>query len=340
MVKVKNDMTGWKMWEHGIPDSRLIVIRQVEDYVDSKGTHRAQWLCECNCESHKQIIVTADNLRRGHTLSCGCVKAERSTEAQLIDMTGWVMSEHGVPDSRITVIHRVDDEIIPNGKHYIQYLCKCSCENKTEFIARGSSLRDGNTKSCGCLARELTSVRNKKSNIYDLSGEFGIGWTTNTNREFYFDLEDYDKIKDYCWYEAKNGNKTGAYKMLASHTPGSGETMLFPWVIGCKYYDHINRNTFDNRKINLRPCTVAENTRNISISRNNTSGVIGVYWHKHNKKWYAELMKNGKKVFREGYSEFYDAVVARLRAEIKYFGEFAPQQHLFEEYGITTTQND
>ena len=34
---------------------------------------------------------------------------------------------------------------------------------------------------------------NKKSNIYDLSGEYGVGWTSNTNEEFYFDLEDYDK---------------------------------------------------------------------------------------------------------------------------------------------------
>lgn len=29
-----------------------------------------------------------------------------------------------------------------------------------------------------------------------------------------------------------------------------------------------------------------------------------------------------------------DAVIARLKAEAKYFGEFAPQRHLFEEYNI------
>jgi hypothetical protein len=34
-----------------------------------------------------------------------------------------------------------------------------------------------------------------------------------------------------------------------------------------------------------------------------------------------------------------DAIVARLQAEAKYYGEFAPQQHLYEQYGITT-QND
>lgn len=53
MVKVKEDMTGWKMWEHGVPNSRLIVIKQVDDYVSLKGEHRAQYLCKCNCGNEK-----------------------------------------------------------------------------------------------------------------------------------------------------------------------------------------------------------------------------------------------------------------------------------------------
>ena len=253
-----------------------------------------------------------------------------------IDMTGWKMWEHGVPDSMVTVLYRTDDYITPKGNSQTQWVCECSCVNKTNFIARGGCLRDGNTKSCGCLAKELTSMRSKKSNIYDLSGEFGVGWTTNTNREFYFDLEDYDKIRDYCWYETKNGNKTGAYKMLAAHESDDEKMILFSWIIGCKYHDHINRNTFDNRKNNLRPCTSAENVRNASVGRNNTSGVIGVCWHRRNQKWYATLMKNGEKVLKEFYSNFNDAVAARLMAEQKYFREFAPQRHLFEQYGIKT----
>jgi hypothetical protein len=56
MVKVKEDMTGWKMWEHGVPDSRLIVIQQVEDYVDNNGNRQAQWLCECACEEHNRAV--------------------------------------------------------------------------------------------------------------------------------------------------------------------------------------------------------------------------------------------------------------------------------------------
>ena len=41
----------------------------------------------------------------------------------------------------------------------------------------------------------------RKTNRYDLSGDVGIGWTSNTNRQFYFDLNDYELIKDYSWHE-------------------------------------------------------------------------------------------------------------------------------------------
>lgn len=37
MVKTKEDMMGWKMWEHGVTDSKIIVIEQVDDYIDSAG---------------------------------------------------------------------------------------------------------------------------------------------------------------------------------------------------------------------------------------------------------------------------------------------------------------
>ncbi len=37
-------------------------------------------------------------------------------------------------------------------------------------------------------------------NRYDLNGEYGIGYTNVSDLPFYFDLEDFDKIKSYTWY--------------------------------------------------------------------------------------------------------------------------------------------
>lgn len=77
MVKVKEDITGWKMWEHGIPDSRLMVVEQVEDYISPQGKHLAQYKCVCSCGNDKPITVLKNQLLTGGTLSCGCLKSER-----------------------------------------------------------------------------------------------------------------------------------------------------------------------------------------------------------------------------------------------------------------------
>lgn len=89
-----------------------------------------------------------------------------------IDMTGWVMSEHGVPDSRLTVIKEADPHITAGGHKQTQWLCKCSCGN--EIVVKGTFLRNGNTKSCGCLANELIVQRNINSgNPVQIGERFG-----------------------------------------------------------------------------------------------------------------------------------------------------------------------
>ena len=118
----------------------------------------------------------------------------------------------------------------------------------------------------------------KKYNQYDLSGEYGIGWTSNTNKEFYFDLEDYDKIKNYCWREYTQ--KDCGHVTLRTRDRESGKNIMMHWLVFEKYCDHINRNPLDNRKSNLRSATAKENARNCSVAKNNTSGVIGVTWNK------------------------------------------------------------
>ena len=112
-------------------------------------------------------------------------------------------------------------------------------------------------------------------------------------------------------------------------------TILFHQLIGCKYYDHIDRNHLNNRKYNLRKCTHAQNSTNRSIQSNNKSGVIGVCYYQN--AWNVELSLNKKKVFLGRFQNFEEAVKVRLLAEIKYFGEFAPQKHLYKKYGVDET---
>ncbi len=258
---------------------------------------------------------------------------------KFVDMTGWIMAEHGVPESRWTVLQQAEDKIYKNGTIDRCWLCECSCKEHNKKIVPERSLKRGDSKSCGCINKEKIAkvgYRNKKYNTYDLSGEYGIGYCHNTNTPFYFDLEDYDKIKDYCWYEHEP--KPG-YHAVMTNDSVLKKTIKLWYVLGFKGCDHINKNPMDCRKENLRHATQQENMRNISLQKNNSSGVTGVGIHKQTGKWRARIMVDYKEIGLGLFNNKNDAIRARLRAEIKYFGDFAPQKHLFEQYGITI-QND
>ena len=251
---------------------------------------------------------------------------------KFIDMTGWIMAEHGVPESRWKVIERAESSIDKKGKHYTRWLCECSCSQHTRKVIKGTDLRNGDSKSCGCLLQEINLIKNLKNNNYDLSGEYGIGWTNNTNREFYFDLEDYDKIKDYCWYEYVDHN---GYHSVQANDTETKTIVKMSWIIIGKYYDHKSLNTFDNRKRNLRPATNTENAQNRSKYKNNTSGFTGVSWDKTKNKWRVQIQWNKKKISIGYFVDKEDAIYTRLKAEAEYFGKFAPQRDLFNEYNIS-----
>ena len=51
-------------------------------------------------------------------------------------------------------------------------------------------------------------------------------------------------------------------------------------------------------------------------------------------RWVARVTVNGKRKTVYAGWNFEEAVVARLKAENKYYGEFAPQKHLYEQYGV------
>ena len=115
--------------------------------------------------------------------------------SKLVDLTGKQFD-------RLTVIKRVPDYIQSNGRKRTMWLCMCECGNY--ITVDGEHLKSGATKSCGCLQRELTSKRFKRYNKYNLDNEYGIGYTSQ-GKEFWFDIEDYERIKQYCWYIDKNG---------------------------------------------------------------------------------------------------------------------------------------
>lgn len=242
----------------------------------------------------------------------------------------------------LTVIHQDDEDyVIPStGQHYAKWICKCRCGNTASFL--GTQLTGGHATSCGCGCYKNEQRRNTNRyelNLYDEHGCYGIGYTTNTNMPFYFDMDDYDKIKDYCWFShSPKANYCRLETNIHKDDGGDrgGKHMKFHQAILGNMYDHIDRNPFNNRKYNLRPCTITQNNRNGNLRRNNSSGVSGVSFNKRKQKWTAAVTCDGPHFL--GYHDNKDdAIRARLVGEAKYFGEFAPQMYLCEQYGLNPT---
>lgn len=64
------------------------------------------------------------------------------------------------------------------------------------------------------------------------------------------------------------------------------------------------------------------------VSKNNTSGIKGVYWDKSKLRWKALLQINGEKHYLGSYKLFKDAVAARKEGEEKYWSYFLEKYHL------------
>jgi hypothetical protein len=79
--------------------------------------------------------------------------------------------------------------------------------------------------------------------------------------------------------------------------------------------DHINGNKLDNRIVNLRVATQAENLKNRALAKKNTSGCHGVEWHKVAKKWTARITHNGTREYLGIFSKKEFAINARKEAE-------------------------
>lgn len=214
-------------------------------------------------------------------------------------------------------------------RHY--YKCQCSCENNTILMVDRYKLLSGHSTSCGCKAIESVKRRNNEDNpskYYvrrvneNYIDEFGIGHIrmSNTNNEMLCDKECMEELLKYYWNE-RNGyarssiNRKKIYAHRIVMEAGDYETN--------KQVDHINGDTLDNRKQNLRIVTSRQNGLNSATRKDNTSGVTGVCWDKRRQKWLVRTFENGKEINLGHYSEFDDAVIARKMGEEKYYGEYS-----------------
>lgn len=204
----------------------------------------------------------------------------------------------------------------------------CDCGNKGKSY-RLEQLINGQIKSCG----HLKKMPRKKNNIV-LKDDYGY-LIADSGTRFYFDIEDKKYLENRHWYENSNGY------LITCTREGNGERKYIFFhrlIMGAKegeIIDHISRQKNDNRKSNLRFCNQRDNTINRSKLERNSTGIIGVGYDEKYQKWLARIGVNYELYNLGRFDTRLEAIICRLQAEKRYFGEeFAPQRHLFEKYGI------
>ncbi len=104
------------------------------------------------------------------------------------------------------------------------------------------------------------------------------------------DPNDVEKVSEYRWCAHKKRNNLYVY----SHKL---KISIHNLILGEKFIDHINRDTLDNRRVNLRKATFTEQNFNKPLQKNNKSGIKGVYFRSriiNGKKysyWIAQFQK-------------------------------------------------
>lgn len=82
--------------------------------------------------------------------------------------------------------------------------------------------------------------------------------------------------------------------------------------------DHIDHNTLNNRRNNLRLATRSQNQQNMPLLQNSKSGIRGVTWNKVNKKWWLRVHIDGKRTSLGLFNALEEAKKAAIIARAKY----------------------
>lgn len=170
------------------------------------------------------------------------------------------------------------------------FICKClDCETEHEVYIQ--SVVSGKSKSCGCKSRKNTAYKiNKKYNKFDIiNNVVYVHIDNDENKIMMCDLEDWSRLDKYYWRDVRGYAETTInYKHYKFHRMAMNIDNKKIKI------DHINGNTMDNRKINLRLCNDQENSFNRYKNSNNTSGYKGVYFDKERGKWRGAIQYNGR----------------------------------------------
>lgn len=159
-------------------------------------------------------------------------------------------------------------------------------------------------------------IGRKSTNDFVTVGETVV-CTTAAGVEYLISPVDLERVRKYSWCLSKSGylvaNVNGKVVKLHRYilSPPNG-----------KVVDHINGDCTDNRRENLRVCSLAENGKNIKRKKNCaiSPGIRLLPSGKYN----ARITYNRTEIHLGNFATLEEAITVRRNAEAKYYGEFSP----------------
>lgn len=180
----------------------------------------------------------------------------------------------------------------------------------------------------------MITIKNK----YKIVDDYVIIYLNRKNGdifETYIDLEDIEKIKKikYKWHAAWDKHMKSFYAratiykgMDENNCSISNSLLLHRYIMDAtkdEVVDHINHNTLDNRKNNLRLTTIDKNSMHREgVNKNNTTGYRNVSYIKSQGKYVVQLQVNGKNTQLGAFDDVHEAGEFAKKMREKYYGRF------------------
>lgn len=178
----------------------------------------------------------------------------------------------------------------------IQWVCLCECGATTQV--RGSSLKNGNTKSCGCLSREVSAKKGtthgaRRTRLYRIHSQMLSRCRNPADTS-------------YIHYGARG------ISVCDSWIPFDG---FQKWAMKNGYSDELTIDRIDPERgycpNNCRWETKTIQSRNRRAFTNKSSGFIGVSWNKQYSKWNVTICVDGKPIHIGRFTDEVEAAKAR-----------------------------
>lgn len=139
------------------------------------------------------------------------------------------------------------------------------------------------------------------------------------------DAADYEVLSQFKWYALKPTNNKNYYAARGAYdkvTKRRSIQYMHKFLLDTTdYVDHVNRNSLDNRRSNLRSATPSQSRMNSTPK--GRSQYMGVSWSKSAGKWQATCTYQGKRKWIGGYDTEIEAAGAYNEWVKGIYGEFA-----------------